>query len=750
MKNIILISILVITSFSALSQDPTANIKYTSVSPVIDGYIDNVWDNAIPHNIDRIFVNSNPSVGEVGTTTWQALWTYEGIYVLVKVNDDAWFPYYSYEDLGNYWEYDFVELFFDVNEVLKDGGSPVSGSGHYIIGIEPYEGKISGGSILHAGSGIDYSYNVADPSYIAEIFVSFSELLDENGKQVDRTRAIGFDVTVVDTDTPEPERKRISWANTGINGESWNNMDDCGIINLITDPLILTMPNDVSIICGDRVQLDPLIIYDGTGDLSYSWSPTTGLSASDIPNPKVSILTNTTYTLEVFSNDFGSVKDSININVSPLVVNCGSDITITCGGNVQLPMPETNYTASGELSYSWTPTAGLNSPNIAQPTVEIISEVNYALEVSDSEGCTANDSITIHVEPLTIQVEDIEIACGYSARFNVETNYTGSDLLNYLWSPASGLSSTTVAEPLIQTVSSNTYQLRVETQNGCIATDNANVTISEFPEIPSICLVDVNENDNNVVVVRKEPSDAVESYLIYRESSLQANIFDLIGVCPYEEDALFIDTLSNAKQQSYKYKIAIRDKCGFVTEMSDFHKTLHLSINKGTGNDWNLIWGAYEGATISSYKIYRGTSRTDLTEISNVSGSNTSFTDIDAPEGDIYYQVEGILTETCSSLKSTDYASVTSNISSNAKTLNKDTHFQTSIDLFYPNPAHDFILFDTRHFTSASVEIYDLRGSRVLSTNVSDKINISELRSGFYTVKLIEAGIIHHAILIKE
>ncbi len=659
-----------IACFSSISQNPAASLKYTSVNPIIDGYIDDIWDTALPHNIDKVFINSMPTLGEVGTTTWQALWTEEGIYFLVKVNDDAWFPYYLYEELGSPWEYDFVEIFFDVNEVLRDGGSPsTAGTGHYILSIEPYKGLVSGGSLLHAGMGVDYSYNVTDPSYLVEIFVSYSELLDENDMQVDRTRPIGFDVTVVDTDTPEPERHRLSWANTGVNGESWSNMDDCGIINLVTESLTLTLPNNLSSVCGDSIQLEPDIFYAGTGELVYSWSPTQGLSAPDIPNPKVSVMTNTTYILNVFSNDFGSIKDSVTINALPLHVDCGPDITIACGENAML---------------------------------------------------------------------------------NAVTNYTGSQLINYLWSPASGLSSTTIAEPVVQINSSRTYQLRIETQNGCIATDSIKVTVSEFPEIPSICLVDVNENDNSVVVVRKNLEDAIEAYLIYRESSLQTNYFDLIGSIPYEEEAIFIDTLSNAKQQSYKYAVAIKDRCGFVSDIGDSHKTLHLSINKGTGNDWNLFWEAYEGAAISSYKIFRGTSRTDLIEISNVSGSSSTFTDIDAPEGDIYYRVEGILTESCSSLKSIDYAGVSSNISSNATTVNKETHFQSSLDLFYPNPAHDFIQFNSEVVTNAHVEIYNIQGSQVLSRTISDRINISELKSGFYTVKLVEAGSIHHAILVKE
>jgi hypothetical protein len=96
---------------------------------------------------------------------------------------------------------------------------------------------------------------------------------------------------------------------------------------------------------------------------------------------------------------------------------------------------------------------------------------------------------------------------------------------------------------------------------------------------------------------------------------------------------LFIDSTSNAELQSNKYKILFKDNCGYESEKSQEHRTMHLTINKGEGNVWNLSWEQYIGIPVKSYKIYRGTSKSNLSLIDSISGSNSSYIDVSAPSG---------------------------------------------------------------------------------------------------------------------
>ncbi len=75
--------------------------------------------------------------------------------------------------------------------------------------------------------------------------------------------------------------------------------------------------------------------------------------------------------------------------------------------------------------------------------------------------------------------------------------------------------------------------------------------------------------------------------------------------------------------------------------MSDYHKTMHLTINQGLGNTWNLIWSHYEGFNFGTYRIYRGTNPSNMTMIGEVPSNLNSYTDNTATDNTgFYYQVE--------------------------------------------------------------------------------------------------------------
>ena len=162
-----------------------------------------------------------------------------------------------------------------------------------------------------------------------------------------------------------------------------------------------------------------------------------------------------------------------------------------------------------------------------------------------------------------------------------------------------GLSADNIANPEVILIAPMSYSVDVSTPNGCFATKAIDLTPSTVDFNPSICVVSVDENDFNIVVWGKIQNAAIESFNVYRESSLQTDQYDLIGSVSNTETSVFIDSTSDASVQSNKYKIAATDICSNVTEMSAEHKTMHLTINKGFGNTWNLIWESYEGLAVS-------------------------------------------------------------------------------------------------------------------------------------------------------
>lgn len=234
MRRLFLLVLGVCLSFFVWAQvsKPSATIKKATVAPVIDGNIDAVWSTANVYPINRPFRGETPTLGAVGSTTWSGLWTNEGIYILLNVNDNVWLPGFVMGQTD--WMSDHPELYFDVNKVLLDGGAPgsvLNNAGHYQVAPGILFPDIHGTPKTDI-RGVVVAYNVTDPAYKVEYFIPFTLLKDKDGAAFDDTRTIGFDVTIIDLDTPTGVRQRMCWANAGSVNESWSNMDDCGTITL--------------------------------------------------------------------------------------------------------------------------------------------------------------------------------------------------------------------------------------------------------------------------------------------------------------------------------------------------------------------------------------------------------------------------------------------------------------------------------------------------------------------------------------
>jgi hypothetical protein len=512
-------------------------------------------------------------------------------------------------------------------------------------------------------------------------------------------------------------------------------------VKVTVNPFTVNSGLDKSLICGGKVQFDnPVTNYTGTGTLTYAWTPSTGLDNSAIARPTAEVTSNANFALLVSTPNGCVAKDTVKVTVNPFTVNSGLDKSLICGGKVQFDNPVTNYTGTGTLTYAWTPSTGLDNSAIARPTAEVTSNANFALLVSTPNGCVAKDTVKVTVNLFKATVNNIIVSCGNAANLSVSSNYSGSGILSYSWSPSIGLSATNISNPTATLKNKTNYSVVVNTPNGCSSTANVELNTSMNVFNPTICMVSVNENDKNVIIWQRIVNSAIDSFYIYRESSQQTDKYDLIGKLPYTTQGVYTDTLSNARVQSNKYKIASKDVCGFLTAKSAEHKTMHLTINKGIGNKWNLIWEQYFGLTVSSYKIYRGTTKTNLTEIASTAGGNTTYTDETAPTGDVYYQIGVVLPQACTNLKSSGYESSLSNIMSSAD-ITGIANTSITETFIYPNPAFDKLNFVNIHSANATVMIFDMRGKQVLNKQIGKgQVDISILSNGVYTVRLVDNG----------
>jgi len=232
-------------------------------------------------------------------------------------------------------------------------------------------------------------------------------------------------------------------------------------ISVITPP-IANAGADVNVCLGSTATLN------ASGGTSYLWSPATGLSSTTISNPVVNTTVATTYTVLV-SNSGCSNSDIVMVNINtPPTADAGTN-TVICRGS------STTLNASGGVSYTWTPAASLNFPNSVNPIASPTVTTTYTVAVSNGT-CVANDVVTVSVTPLPIASAgtDATICSGSS------TTLSASGGTSYSWLPASGLSSSTISNPVANPTITTNYTVTV-TNNGCTSTDVVNVTITSLP-----------------------------------------------------------------------------------------------------------------------------------------------------------------------------------------------------------------------------------------------------------------------------
>ena len=154
---------------------------------------------------------------------------------------------------------------------------------------------------------------------------------------------------------------------------------------------------------------------------------------------------------------------------------------------------------------------------------------------------------------------------------------------------------------------------------------------------PAISIVTVDAATGKNVVMWDAPSDLpdyVDKVIIYKEEGSTNNWVRQAEIAV--SAGQWIDLASDPRVRKNRYRFSYHTDFGAESEMSPVHSSTHLQINKGLGNSINLAWTKYEGGTIESYRILRGTTADNLQVIETVPGTENTFTDLNAPENAFY------------------------------------------------------------------------------------------------------------------
>jgi hypothetical protein len=240
---------------------------------------------------------------------------------------------------------------------------------------------------------------------------------------------------------------------------------------------------------------------------TYNWSPSEGLSSTTIADPIASPTTTTTYTLTVTNTASGCTATdlvTITVDVSPPSANAGTDFIKTCVLNPT--GASLGGTAISELTYNWSPAAGLSSATVSNPIANPDSTTAYTLTTTaTANGCTNSDAVLVTVNT-ALPIADAGVDFTKTCIENPSGKSIGATTIignTYNWSPNTGLSNATISNPTANPITTTTYFLTVTGANGCTSTDTVTVNVDTTTSITNAgtdFIKSCSQNQNGAII----------------------------------------------------------------------------------------------------------------------------------------------------------------------------------------------------------------------------------------------------------
>ncbi|MEZ5046764.1 MAG: SdrD B-like domain-containing protein [Chitinophagaceae bacterium] len=229
--------------------------------------------------------------------------------------------------------------------------------------------------------------------------------------------------------------------------------------------------------------------------LTTANAPVTGiLDASDNDASLVATIPQIQFT----TGNWGENNHTFDLGFIPCNVDAGIALFLDCN----TPSGMIGTPAMPGASYVWTPAAGLDNANIAQPIATPSSTTNYTLTVNGF--CTDSVLVTVDNTPPTADAGPNQtIYLGSSVQIGT-ASIVGT---TYSWNPATGLDNASIAQPTATpTVPSTTYTVTATGTNGC--TETSVVTVDVLLPTPTLVSYPNSQycfGDNIVLTAYGEP-----------------------------------------------------------------------------------------------------------------------------------------------------------------------------------------------------------------------------------------------------
>ena len=239
-----------------------------------------------------------------------------------------------------------------------------------------------------------------------------------------------------------------------------------------------TSVSGADVIC-DRAQVSTYTV-GGPAASSYRWRAYGGAIQGSNSGSTVQVLWNSTGAGRIMVqgiSTLGCPSDSVSrvVDVRP-----ASGLAVTPASAAICVGASTTLTASGGQNYVWT--GGSQPVSGATITVSPTQTTTYTVTATDGI-CTTTRQVTVVVNLVAVAQAGADVSvCSDKP---VQLGAAAVAGYTYQWSPPTGLSSATVANPIFTRTNATTgpqqltYTLTATTAQGCVATDNVIITLNE-------------------------------------------------------------------------------------------------------------------------------------------------------------------------------------------------------------------------------------------------------------------------------
>ena len=198
----------------------------------------------------------------------------------------------------------------------------------------------------------------------------------------------------------------------------------------------------------------------GTPGYTYNWTPFGGIDTI------ASGLSAQTYTFTVTDSKGCKVSDTVTITRPPFLSANITSVNVSCntGTNGSATAKVTGGVAG--YTYSWAPSGGTSS------TSTPLGAGTYTVTVTDKNGCTTKDSVTI-TQPtaITTSINSINISCFGSSNGTAKVTVGGgTPAYRYTWATGGNTTDS------VSNLNAGTYTVTVRDANGCNATSTVTIT----------------------------------------------------------------------------------------------------------------------------------------------------------------------------------------------------------------------------------------------------------------------------------